>query len=322
MAKYPELYNELLKQHEESKALEQQEALARQSVAEGTKGAGIANTLLNTPTKYQILAKSAPQDNYKQLLNAYTGGAQAGVDNSEMMRKGGQERWKNTAETYKMMTDADYKNKMLGILKQKADAGTKKPSVGETAVDRAYAAEYAKDVLEGGSSDRASKLANLGEVINSFDTTAGLTGGPTSYLPNIARYVLNPKGLDTQQKVEEAVVSSLRATLGPQFTEAEGKRIINLTYDPKLAPEVNLARVKKLKQKLDLAAQSKEEAKQYYEQHGTLSGYTGKIHTAKDFEPETTSTMQTTQTTQPSGMPTLDEIQAEKQRRSQSSGLK
>jgi len=191
MAKYPDLYNELLKQHEESKALEQQEALARQSVAEGSKGAGIANTLLNTPTKYQILAKSAPQDNYKQLLNAYTGGAQAGVDNSEMMRKGGQERWKNTAETYKMMTDADYKNKMLGILKQKADAGTKKPSVGETAVDRAYAAEYAKDVLEGGSSDRASKLANLGEVINSFDTTAGLTGGPTSYLPNIARSVLN-----------------------------------------------------------------------------------------------------------------------------------
>ena len=93
--------------------------------------------------------------------------------------------------------------------------------------------------------------------------------------PDFVRAFADPDSLDAQQKIEEVVQRSLRVTLGAQFTEKEGERLIARAYNPQLSPQINARRLRKLYQKLGETAQARNAMADYFDKNGTLQGYRG-----------------------------------------------
>ncbi len=79
-----------------------------------------------------------------------------------------------------------------------------------------------------------------------------------------------------QDKVLGVVQRSLRETLGAQFTEIEGKMLMERAYDPYLSQKENAARVKRLLTSVQKAYQAKKQMLEYYNKNKTLYGYEGK----------------------------------------------
>jgi len=155
----------------------------------------------------------------------------------------------------------------------------------ETAVDKAFAKTYEDYVLSGSSSGQLKKGKQLNEALNNLETDNTLTGPIRGMAPDWLRSITNPKAIETKEAIQEVVQGNLRDTLGPQFTEKEGDRLIARAYNDRLSPEENIRRVKRLIEQIKLAGQAKEAAARYYEQNGTMKGFTGKIYqSADDFD--------------------------------------
>lgn len=160
-------------------------------------------------------------------------------------------------------------------IRSKGDSGDKKPSIGQSAIDRNFAKEYSKFVLEGGYADVQKGLNQLREVKtrlgkeNLTGPIVGSLGALTPYLASNAQ--------ETKDMVEEIVQRNLRLVLGAQFTEKEGERLIARAYNPKLGEEENQKRLTNLIRQIEGAAESKLRASEYFERNGTLEGYEGTI---------------------------------------------
>jgi len=145
---------------------------------------------------------------------------------------------------------------------------------GFEALDKAYAQDHLEWV-RGGRADMESQIQNVGEVMTALETGQPLTGTLMTLAPDFIRAFADPESLDAQQKVEEVVQRSLRVTLGAQFTEKEGERLIARAYNPQLSPEINARRLRKLYQKLAETVQARNAMADYFDKNGTLQGYRG-----------------------------------------------
>lgn len=166
------------------------------------------------------------------------------------------------------------------FLEMKKSGGTNITVGGETltpgfeALDKAYAEDHLEWV-RGGRADMQSQIQNIGEVLSALEQGKPLTGTLLTLAPDFVRAFADPESLDAQQKVEEVVQRSLRVTLGAQFTEKEGERLIARAYNPQLAPQINARRLRKLYQKLGETAQARNAMADYFDKNGTLQGYSG-----------------------------------------------
>jgi hypothetical protein len=166
------------------------------------------------------------------------------------------------------------------FLQMKKQAGTSITVGGDSvtpgfeALDKAYAQDHLEWV-RGGRADMESQVQNIGEVMGALEQGQPLTGTLMTLAPDFIRAFTDPESLDAQQKVEEVVQRSLRVTLGAQFTEKEGERLIARAYNPQLSPEINARRLRKLYQKLGETAQARNAMADYFDTNGTLQGYRG-----------------------------------------------
>lgn len=159
-------------------------------------------------------------------------------------------------------------------------------SKGQEAVDKKFADEYVDFKAAGGFADVQKGLGQLNEVLGSLESGKGITGGFAEKLPiygDASRTVWNPEGQAVKDSVEEVVQRNLRLILGAQFTEKEGARLIARAYNPALGDAENAKRVRRLITQIGTAAKAKQEAADYFEQNGTLTGFKGKIYTSADF---------------------------------------
>lgn len=165
---------------------------------------------------------------------------------------------------------------------------------GQDALDKAFAKEYSDYVTSGGSSSMASNLAQLREIsgaLSGIDPVTGqpvqkidsATGGLTSILPKAARDYVSPDSAALQDRLEKVVQGSMKQVLGAQFTEKEGKNVLERAFNIRQSPEENAKRVNQLFNELAAAAQAKQAAIDYYEQNGTLKGFKGKVSNINDF---------------------------------------
>lgn len=160
---------------------------------------------------------------------------------------------------------ADLKNGKGGV----------KLTKGQEAVDKNFAKEYDTFVLGGGYADVQKSLKQLTEVGDQLGKTDSATGPLVGRLPKWARNIATPEGSAIQDQVEEVVQRNLRLVLGPQFTEREGKQLIERAYNTNLSEAENQKRVARLAQSIQQAADAKLAASEYYEENGTLQGYKG-----------------------------------------------
>jgi hypothetical protein len=158
-------------------------------------------------------------------------------------------------------------------------------SVGWEAVDKAYADQYLQDTTSG-LADAQSQAANISAVLSQLESGERLTGPDIAIQPDLLRALTNPEAQDAKDRVESVVQRSLRETLGPQFTEAEGRRLIERSYNLALTPQQNAARLRTLFTMLRSVAEQKLAMRNYFEQNGTLRGFEGgsRIPSVQEFE--------------------------------------
>lgn len=166
----------------------------------------------------------------------------------------------------------------------KANASGAKLSKGQEQVDKEFAKEYADYKAKGGAADTYKQIAQLKQVSDQLGKDDSLTGAVVGMVPDSVRAFTNPKAVNAREQVEEVVQRNLRVILGAQFTEKEGNRLIARAYNPRLSTAQNKARVDALLNQMTLAAQAKEDAMNYFEENGTLTGWQGKTPTLSDFE--------------------------------------
>lgn len=157
---------------------------------------------------------------------------------------------------------------------------------GSEAVDKKFADEYVAWKTAGGFADVGKQLSQLRSVGKALKTQDNLTGPVVGNTPDFISNFVNPQAVATRESVEEVVQRSLRAVLGSQFTEKEGERLIERAYNPRQPESENRLRVARLRLQLTQAAKAKENASRYFEKNGTLRGWSGRLWSFSDFDPE------------------------------------
>lgn len=153
---------------------------------------------------------------------------------------------------------------------------TPAPTEGQKVSDKKFAEDYNDFATQGGAFASAANLQKLDDALASLkdmSKSIGLGQRAASVLPDSVRGILTPQYKSIEQDIRTNVLGLLRQALGPQFTEKEGERIFSQVFDPSLPPETNLTRAVRLRESLAAALASKQDAAQYYEEHGTLAGF-------------------------------------------------
>lgn len=128
--------------------------------------------------------------------------------------------------------------------------------------------------------DNAPDKAQTEAAVSELTTLAGLldktdaaTGPALGLVPKWGRDIITPEGADIQDRAERIIQASLRATLGAQFTEKEGKGFLERAYNPRLDEATNAARLRMMAKELQALQGSKEQAIEHMRKHGTLAGF-------------------------------------------------
>jgi len=145
---------------------------------------------------------------------------------------------------------------------------------------------FATDAIEwssGGGQDMVSQLAQLEPVITALENGEPITGLSVALQPDLMLALTNPNALSSRDNVESVVQRNLRTILGAQFTEKEGERLIARAYNPKLNPEENARRLRRLFMQMSESAKEKQSMVDFATNNGTLRGYKGKMPQLEDF---------------------------------------
>lgn len=171
-----------------------------------------------------------------------------------------------------------------------------KPTAGQVALDKNFAKEVSDFHASGGFADTEKQInqlrgvaSRLSDVVEGVPPAEGepvenLSGPGFKIVPDVILNKTAPAHIEVRDEVEEVVQRNLRLILGPQFTEQEGIRLIARAYNPNLEEHVNLKRVNRLIESIETAAKAKIDAIQYFEEHGTLKGWGGRLPTIDDLD--------------------------------------
>lgn len=158
-------------------------------------------------------------------------------------------------------------------------------TTGEEALDREFAKTYEDWNAQGGFAQAQKNLKQarwaIQRLLNAQKENKnysgkdvgflGAAGGPT------AKGLIYPEAQAMEEQVQQIVTANLRAALGAQFTEREGQRIFSQTFNPILDEKENATRLEALIKQLETQIHQKDNASKYWEEHGTLKGWKGKL---------------------------------------------
>jgi hypothetical protein len=145
---------------------------------------------------------------------------------------------------------------------------------------------FAEKALEwdtGGGVDALKQLTQIEDVIARIDRGENISGGVAGFAPDVVRAFVDPNAQDAKDTVEEVVQRNLKAVLGAQFAQNEGAELIKRAFNPKLSPEINRKRLKRLFTQMRLAGEQRKAMVEFFNTNGTLQGYTGRQPSATDF---------------------------------------
>ena len=165
----------------------------------------------------------------------------------------------------------------LGVKPEKPVGLTK----GQEQYDRDFAKTLQAYDAAGGSSTVRADLKNLKYALDLVKSGKhNLSGSFVGKIPNFLEPYM-PGGnrrLSVLESVQAVVQKTLRVTLGAQFTENEGKRLIERAYNPNLPEKENARRVGILYNQIEEMAKAKEAAGKYFKSHnGSMAGYNGLV---------------------------------------------
>jgi len=156
---------------------------------------------------------------------------------------------------------------------------------GQKKADEKFGVDFV-DFATGGYADVVKQLDQLREASKSLKSGAQISGSFMGNLPDAVLAVTNPQAVATKESIQEVAQRNLRLILGVQFTEKEGERLIARVFNPRLDETENAKRVDRLIKQIGDAAKAKLDAAQYFQQHGSLTGWQGRLPRLSDFDPD------------------------------------
>ena len=147
-------------------------------------------------------------------------------------------------------------------------------------VNEKFGTEVNEWVLSGGFTGAQANLIKIDDAIQqlekSKDDFFGLTGKNVGVMPKGLRAFFNPDSADLEDNIRSIVYESLRQTLGAQFAEKEGEKLIQASFNSMLSEEKNIVRLKRMRAKILEMAKAKQKAYEYFQKNdGDMSGYSG-----------------------------------------------
>lgn len=156
---------------------------------------------------------------------------------------------------------------------------------GQEAADKKFAGDFI-EFATGGYADVQKQLDQLREASATLGSGKAISGPIMGNLPDSVLAATNPQAVATKEAIQEVAQRNLRLILGAQFTEKEGERLIARVFNPRLSETENKKRVDRLIRQIAGAAQAKLDAAQYFQQHGSLTGWQGRLPRLSDFDPD------------------------------------
>ena len=162
-----------------------------------------------------------------------------------------------------------------------AEAGVKETEAqtpltpGQQTADQKFAADYVA-WINGDYQNAMNQLTQLESALRTIQSGQQLSGPIVGRLPTFVQQILY--GDDPQKiksNVQEVAVGTLRQILGSQFTEPEGVRISNMSYDETLDEASNIEKILQTIAELRGRTLAKQAAAEYFGQNGTLAGFNG-----------------------------------------------
>jgi hypothetical protein len=159
-------------------------------------------------------------------------------------------------------------------------------SPGQVALDKKFGNEVADWYASGGEADFQKRISQLRTAKMKLNDPNGsnISGPITGNMPDWVNSFANPEAINVRDTVAEVTQRSLREILGGQFAQKEGDALIARAFNPTLDEATNAKRVEALLTQMEIAYQTKREAIDYFEQNGTLQGFSKKLPTMADFE--------------------------------------
>jgi len=151
---------------------------------------------------------------------------------------------------------------------------------GQRALDQKFGKDYADFAAQGGIEDvqaqmdklrmAADKMEQLGTDVSGGKLENWIPGGSS----DAVRSRLKAEGFAQQQMVQEAIQSTLKGTLGAQFTAKEGEQLLARKFDPRLSATENARRAREAADIIAKKVENMKAAGEYFNQSGgTLQGY-------------------------------------------------
>lgn len=166
-------------------------------------------------------------------------------------------------------------------LNQKPGGGTPAMPMtpGRKSADMAFGKDYV-DWTGGGIASAEKGLNSLRGARQQLMPKEGqvrddISGGLRGKFPDFIRSITNPEAVAVKDTIRGAVMNTLKATLGSQFTNAEGERIFNLAYNDQLPEAENIKKLDAVLGELETMYKAKQSQAEHFEQQGTLTGWQG-----------------------------------------------
>jgi hypothetical protein len=188
-------------------------------------------------------------------------------------------------ESYKAQYDQQKEASKLEA-KQKERAAL--PTEAEKVTEREFAKDY-NEWTSRGQGVYQKNLDRLKEAKKVLEERQkdfiGTSGRVTGRLPDFLR---SEESIALREDVQAAAQGALKATLGAQFTEKEGERIMAASYNEKLSPEQNLKKIDAAIKEIETNAKNLEDKGRYYEENRDLKGYKApKVYSESSAKEET-----------------------------------
>jgi hypothetical protein len=134
--------------------------------------------------------------------------------------------------------------------------------------------QLAKTGVEYQTKDRPQLISNLDKINKGINILKSgkdsISGGFVGYLPDAIR---TEDSISARDSIQSAIQETLRPTLGAQFTEKEGERIMSLQYNEKLSEKENLKRAKELEKVIKNKVKFSDDLYEYVNKNGSDKGF-------------------------------------------------
>lgn len=181
------------------------------------------------------------------------------------------------ATTEKTVAETEKLDLTLPSVKQKADADAavaayNAANLGFEDANKEFQKQYVA-WRSGGAEDFFDKIKQLRMAVRVLRSGRQITGPLFNQLPPLVKTLVSPESTDVRGDVEKIVQGALRETLGAQFTQVEGDRLLARIYNPELPETMVAENVEAELNKIAALAKSREAMSRYYEENSTLKGY-------------------------------------------------